>query len=94
MTASTWQFRSGWCALDAQEWQHARCVGSFEGTPCSCECHHGAPPTALAAVVERYDVAGLVAALAEVAAQAGVAPPAVRRMLSAGRQLLDEVGRQ
>lgn len=90
MTSRPW--RSGWCGLDAQPWQHVRCLGSCEGTQCVCDCHGSASTAAqLSEVVERYDVAGLVAALADVAARAGVAPPAVRRMLSAGGQLLAEV---
>lgn len=93
MTAKVWRFRSGWCAADALPWQHDRCVGAAGETPCVCECHQAQPPSGLADVVERYDVAGLVSALAGLAAQAGTAPPAVRRMLTAGRQLLDEADR-
>jgi len=80
-------FRSGWCGLDAMPSQHARCRGAWGEMPCVCDCHRPPAPT-VGEVLARFDVAGLVDALAAVAAQPGETPPAVRKLVSAGAELL------
>lgn len=80
-------FRSGWCGLDAGPAQHARCRGAWGEMPCVCDCHSTPVPT-LGEVLARFDVAGLVDELAAVAAQPGETPPAVRRLVAAGAELL------
>ena len=86
-------WRSGWCGLGAQAWQHARCSGSAQRfgdgraavLVCSCECH--AHVEGVAELVERHDLGGLVVELDALIAAGGVIPPAVARLRSAAREV-------
>lgn len=89
-------FRSGHCNPGNPTELHDQCLGTYQGLPCSCSCHHVGRTTpdlglvVLAETLQAYDVQGLAAEVERLVQSPGAWPPAARRFVAAARELLEE----